>query len=306
MHPQIRPRGMTGHRRPIAHHFTVDVEEYFQVSAFERYVSRADWDQFESRVAGSVYRLLALLQRHQASATFFVLGWVAERHPLLIKAIAGAGHEIASHGWDHARVTEQTPEQFRESVRRTKDLLEGMVGAPVLGFRAPSFSIVPGREWALDILVEEGYVYDSSLFPIVRRGYGYPGAERDPHVLSLPAGALVELPPTTLRRAWLNVPAGGGGYFRLLPYGLARAAFRDCAGRGAPGMFYVHPWEVDADQPRLTVNWATRQRHYGGLARTLPRLERFLTEFRFISVQRSGTVARLLSRVAEPVAVGEL
>src|SRR5262249_39398853 len=150
---------------PMAHHFTVDVEEYFQVSAFERYVSRADWDQFESRVAGSVYRLLALLQRHQASATFFVLGWVAQRHPLLIKAIAGAGHEIASHGWDHARVTEQTPEQFRESVRRTKDLLEGMVGAPVLGFRAPSFSIVPGREWALDILVEEGYAYDSSLFP---------------------------------------------------------------------------------------------------------------------------------------------
>jgi polysaccharide deacetylase family protein (PEP-CTERM system associated) len=289
----------------IAHHFTVDVEEYFQVSAFERFVPRRDWDRFESRVARSVYRLLALLQRHRARGTFFVLGWVAERHPLLIKAIAGAGHEIASHGWDHVRVTQQTPEEFRDSVRRTKETLESLVGEPVLGFRAPSFSIVPGREWALDVLMEEGYAYDSSLFPVRRRGYGYPGAARDPHIRRSTAGAIVELPPTTLRRAGVNFPAGGGAYFRLFPYALARAGLRDCARRGVPGMFYVHPWEVDAEQPRLLVPWTTRQRHYGGLARTIPRLERLLSEFRFDSVRGTATVDRLLPHGVRPIPVSQ-
>lgn len=290
-------------RTATAHHFTVDVEEYFQVSAFEPYVARRDWDRLESRVAGAVYRLLALLQRHRARGTFFVLGWVAERHPLLIKAIAGAGHEIASHGWDHVRVTEQTPEQFRESVRRTKDVLETMVGLPVVGFRAPSFSIVPGREWALDVLIEEGHTYDSSLFPVSRRGYGYPGAERDPHVRRSPAGALVELPPTTLRRAGFNFPAAGGAYFRLFPYALVRTALRDCERRSVPGMFYLHPWEVDVEQPRVRVSWATEQRHYRGIERTMPRLERLLSDFRFTSVRGGGTVTRLLPRAAEPVPV---
>jgi len=294
---------MRTRQAPIAHHFTVDVEEHFQVSAFEPYVSRGDWDRLESRVAGAVYRLLALLQRHRARGTFFVLGWVAERHPLLIKAIAGAGHEVASHGWDHARVTEQTPEQFRGSVRSTKDLLENLVGAPVVGFRAPSFSIVPGREWALDILIEEGHTYDSSLFPVWRRGYGYPRAPRDPHVWRCGAGAIVEIPPATLRRAAFNFPAGGGAYFRLFPYALSRAALRDCARRGVPGMFYVHPWEVDPEQPRLNVSWATRQRHYGGLERTTPRLGRLLSEFRFTSVRAGGTVSQLLDPVGEPLAV---
>jgi len=288
----------------IEHHFTVDVEEYFQVSAFEPYVARADWHRFESRVTGAVDALLALLDRYQARATFFVLGWVAERHPLLVKGIASAGHEVASHGWDHRRVTEQSPEQFRESVRCTKRALESLVGDPVLGFRAPSFSIVPGREWALDILIEEGYTYDSSLFPIVRRGYGYPGGARDPHLLKSRAGMLVELPPATVRRAGINFPAAGGGYFRLLPYTLTRVAFRDCARRGAPGTFYVHPWEVDPDQPRMNGSWSARTRHYGGLARTLPRLERLLAEFRFNSVRGAGTVARLLPHMAEPQPAG--
>ena len=279
---------------PIEHHFTVDVEEYFQVSAFEPFVAQTEWGGFESRVGGSVHKLLALLERYDAHGTFFVLGWIAERHPSLVKAIAAAGHEVASHGWDHRRITQQTPDQLRESVRRTKHVLEDAVGVPVVGFRAPSFSIVPGREWALGVLVEEGYVYDSSLFPIVRRGYGYPDGARDPHVLRTQAGPLVELPPATLRRAGVNFPAAGGGYFRQLPYALTRAAFRDCTRRDVPGTFYVHPWELDPDQPRLPVSWSARARHYGGLKRTAPRLERLLTEFRFNSVRGNGTVARLL------------
>jgi polysaccharide deacetylase family protein (PEP-CTERM system associated) len=273
----------------------VDVEEYFQVSAFESHIAQADWDSLESRVVPSVHKLLALLARHGARATFFILGWVAERHPVLVKAIAAAGHEVASHGWDHRRITQQTPDQLRESVRRTKAVLEAAVGVPVVGFRAPSFSIVPGREWALDVLIEEGYAYDSSIFPIIRRGYGYPNAPRDPYVLRSPSGPLVELPLTTLRRAGVNLPAAGGAYFRLFPYALPRAAFRDCTRRGVPGMFYVHPWELDPEQPRLPVSWSARARHYGGLTRTTPRLERLLTEFAFDSVRGAGTLARLLA-----------
>ncbi len=268
----------------IKHHFTVDVEEYFQVTAFEPHVRRADWECFESRVAGCVSRLLDLLASREARATFFTLGWVAQRHPDLVRRIGRAGHEIASHGWDHRRVTEQSALTFRDSVRRSKDLLEDLAGAPVLGFRAPSFSIVPGREWALDVLIEEGYRYDSSLFPVRRQGYGYVNGRPDPHRLERPAGRLLEVPPTTLHWWGANVPAGGGAYFRLFPYAVGRAAFRDCERRGVPGTFYIHPWEVDPGQPRLDVPWPTRLRHYAGLRRTLPRLERLLAEFEFTAI----------------------
>ena len=198
----------------IEHHFTVDVEEYFQVSAFEPHVSRTKWDRFESRVTSAVDTLLALLERHGARQGIPSLWGGSRSDTRLVKAIGAAGHEVASHGLDHRRVTEQSPEQFRESVRRTKAVLEDIVGQPVVGFRAPSFSIVPGREWALDLLIEEGYTYDSSLFPISRRGYGYAGGARDPHLLKSQAGTLVELPPATLRRAGINFPAAGGAYFR--------------------------------------------------------------------------------------------
>ena len=269
---------------PVQHHFTVDVEEHFQVSAFERIVPRTDWGRHESRVGASVARLLELLARHGARGTFFVLGWVAERHPEVVRRIAAAGHEIASHGWDHVRVTELTPAQFRESVRRTKQTLEALTGTCVIGYRAPSFSIVPTREWALDVLLEEGHRYDSSLFPIRRPGYGYPGARPDPHWLERSGGRLFELPPATLARFGARLPAGGGAYFRLFPYAFVRAAFLDCERRGIPGTFYIHPWEVDPDQPRLVVPLLTRVRHYGGLARTRPRLERLLAEFRFTAI----------------------
>ena len=275
----------------IAHHFTVDLEEYFQVSAFESRVARSQWGRFESRVVGQVAQLLDLLDRHEARATFFVLGWLAYRQGDLIRAIARAGHEVASHGWNHARVTHQSPAQFRSSIRRTKDTLEQISGAPVLGFRAPSFSIVPGREWALDILVEEGYRYDSSLFPVRRPGYGYPAGSPDPHWLERPSGRLAEIPPTTLHWCGLRLPAAGGAYFRLLPYGLVRAAFRQCEGRGVSGTFYIHPWELDPAQPRLPVSWLTRVRHYTGLRRTAERLDRLLGDFRFTAVR--DTVAAL-------------
>ncbi len=274
-----------------AHHFTVDVEEYFQVSAFEPRVPRESWDRLESRVVTSMSRLLDLLGDHEASGTFFVLGWIAERHPELVRAIADAGHEIASHGQDHRRVTHQTPEEFRASVRRSKQVLEDVTGTPVLGFRAPSFSIVPGLEWALDVLLEEGYAYDSSLFPVRRRGYGYPGGQRDPYWIERPAGRLAEVPPATLLRWGMSLPAGGGAYFRLFPYWLVRAALLDSQRRRVPATFYIHPWEVDPGQPRLAVPWTTRIRHYGGLGGTLERLRRLLGEFRFTQI--SGTVASL-------------
>jgi polysaccharide deacetylase family protein (PEP-CTERM system associated) len=277
-----------------AHHFTIDLEEYFHVSALEGRIARSDWERLESRVASQVALLLELLARHEARATVFVLGWLAERQGELVQAIADAGHEIASHGWDHVRVTHQTPRQFRDSVRRSKQVLEDITGRVVLGFRAPSFSIVPGREWALDVLVEEGYSYDSSLFPVRRPGgqYGYPQGRPDPHWLARAAGPLAEFPPSTLEWWGLRLPAAGGAYFRLLPYGLARAALRQCERRSASGTFYIHPWELDPGQPRFAVPWSTRVRHYGGLRGTPRRIDRLLGEFRFTPIEANLLLRR--------------
>lgn len=266
------------------HHFTIDVEDYFQVSALEPFVPRESWEGMERRVERNTDLLLDALAEHRSQATCFVLGWIAERHPELVRRIAAAGHEVASHGQDHRRVTEQTPDEFRRSIRRSKQVLEDITGTPVLGFRAPSFSLVAGREWALDILVEEGYAYDSSLFPVRRRGYGYAGGQREPYVMERAGGVLEEFPPATVRIGGYTAPAAGGAYFRLLPYGLVKAGLRDAERRGVPGTFYIHPWEIDSAQPRIAVSALTRIRHYGGLARTLPRLKRLLTEFRFESI----------------------
>ena len=278
-----------------SHFFTVDVEEYYQVLALAPYVPRDQWDSFESRVEASTRLVLELCARHQATGTFFVVGCVAERHPTLVKEIVAAGHEVASHTWDHRRIPDQSRDAFRESVRKTKAVLEGLTGTPCVGFRAPSFSIVRGEEWALDVLLEEGYRYDSSLFPVTRRGYGYVGGERDPYWLDRPAGRLAEVPPATLRRLGANWPAAGGAYFRLLPYPLIAASLRDAARRGRPGTFYIHPWELDPGQPRLPVGRLTAVRHYGGLGRMASRLERLLGEFRFApiapSLERSPAAA---------------
>ena len=271
----------------IKHHFTVDVEEYFQVSAFEPYVARSQWDELPSRVELGVRCILDLLDEHGARGTFFILSWVAERQRALVRDIARYGHEIASHGTDHRRVTELTPQEFRESVRTSKRLLEDIARQPVVGYRAPSFSITRDHEWALDILVEEGYRYDSSLFPVRRPGYGFAGGERDPHVMRRPSGILKEIPPATVEWGGQVFPAGGGAYFRILPYSLVASALRSAERRSVPGTFYIHPWEVDPEQPRFSVPVTTRIRHYGGLARATSRLRRLLSTFRFSAIAES-------------------
>jgi polysaccharide deacetylase family protein (PEP-CTERM system associated) len=270
----------------VEHLFSVDVEEHFQVVALQRWAPRATWDSHPSRVTRNVDQLLDLMARHGSVGTFFTLGWVASKQPDLVRRIAAAGHEIASHGWWHRQVTRLSPAEFREDVRSSRAILEDLSGQRVLGFRAPSFSIVPGYEWAFDVLLEEGYRYDSSLFPIRRPDYGWPGAPPEPHSIRRPAGTLLEIPMATTVIAGVRVPAAGGGYFRQLPYRLAARALTEHAARGLPAMFYIHPWEVDPDQPRFPVDLVTRLRHYGGLGRTMPRLERLFSQFRFTSVAR--------------------
>jgi polysaccharide deacetylase family protein (PEP-CTERM system associated) len=265
----------------VYHHFTVDVEEHFQVSALEPFVERSAWETMPTRVSGSTYRLLDLLDQYQMRGTFFTLGWIAERYPDLVKEIARRGHEVASHGTDHKRITFLTPEEFRISVRDSKRILEDVSGQAILGFRAPSFSIVPGREWALDILIEEGYTYDSSLYPVKRSGYGYASALWYPHVLERTAGKLIEFPPATLKAFGARLPAGGGAYLRLLPKGLIESALNQAEAGEYPGTVYIHPWEVDPDQPRLPVPTLTKIRHYGRLARTYSRLEELVRRYSF-------------------------
>jgi polysaccharide deacetylase family protein (PEP-CTERM system associated) len=269
----------------IVNAMSVDVEDYFQVSAFDRVVSRAGWDGFESRVVSNTQRVLDLFDRAGVRSTFFVLGWVAERYPALVREIAAAGHEVASHGYHHQLIYTLTPTQFREDVRAAKSVLEQAAGAPVLGYRAPSYSIIESSLWALDVLVEEGYAYDASIFPIHHDRYGIPNAERHAHVLRRRSGALIELPASTMRVGGVNLPIAGGGYFRLLPYawtrwGIGRVNRRE----RKPVVFYFHPWEIDPGQPRFAVGRASRIRHYTGLGRTPARLRRLLSEFRFKSV----------------------
>jgi polysaccharide deacetylase family protein (PEP-CTERM system associated) len=279
----------------IRHHFTVDVEEYFQVAALAPYVARGAWEATPSRLTVGMRPLLALLAEQHVRGTFFVLGWVAKHHPALVRELAASGHEVASHGWGHEKVTTLSPNAFRASVRDTKNALEDLTGTAVLGYRAPSFSIVRGGEWALEILVEEGYRYDSSLYPVRRSGYGFLGGGRDPYRIETPAGALDELPPATLRCASATLPAGGGAYLRLLPYELVRAAFVTAERRGVPATFYIHPWELDPGQPRLDVPLLTRIRHYGGLRRTLPRLRRLLSQFAFQPIAETLELTRPLA-----------
>ena len=272
---------------PPTHFFTVDVEEYFQVRALRSVVSRDEWLSRPSRVAKSIDDLLACLDRHEARGTFFLLGWIARYHPEVVRSIARAGHEIASHGFWHEQVTSLTPAQFLEDVRSSKCELEDVTGTQVLGYRAPSFSIIPGWEWAFDVLIEAGYRYDSSLFPIRRRGYGYPSAQRTPHVIQRPKGTLAEFPLATTKILSYQVPAAGGGYLRQFPLAVIRRAFREASERGESATFYIHPWEIDPEQPRLAVSQLNRLRHYRGLDAALERIERLLEEFSFDAIASS-------------------
>jgi polysaccharide deacetylase family protein (PEP-CTERM system associated) len=287
---------------PIVNAMTVDVEDYFQVSAFDAVLPRSRWDAMESRVVGNTERLLAIFAEHRVRATFFVLGWVAERFPGLVRAIAEHGHEIASHGYGHGLVYDQARDAFREDVRRSKGLLESACGAEVRGYRAPSFSITMRSLWALDVLIEEGFEYDASIFPIHHDRYGIPSSPRHPYRIERRAGSLVETPGSTTAWGPFNVPVAGGGYFRILPYawtkwGIGRINRRD----RRPAIFYLHPWEIDPAQPRLHASALSRFRHYRNLDRTEVRLRRLLTDFRFDTV-RTLVDAALPSLRSEAIA----
>jgi polysaccharide deacetylase family protein (PEP-CTERM system associated) len=272
----------------IRHHFTVDVEEYFHPTALAPFYPMVEWPGLERRSPGIVERLLDLLDRTGVRGTFFVLGWLAEKEPAMVRSIASRGHEVASHGYEHELVGRLGPEGFRESVRRSKCALEETAGRPVLGYRAPSFSIVPGLEWAFDILIEEGYRYDASLFPVSQHPtYGYPTAGLDPYWIERPSGALAEFPATTARVLGTTVPASGGAYFRLLPYGLVQTGLGQAERRRQSGMFYTHPWELDHWKPRVSAPWLQRVRTFAGRRRCWSRLQRLLGEFGFQPVERT-------------------
>jgi polysaccharide deacetylase family protein (PEP-CTERM system associated) len=284
---------------------TIDVEDYFHVSAFDGVVPRSSWATLECRVERNTDRLLEIFDRHGIKATFFVLGWVAERYPALVRRIAAAGHEIASHGFAHRLVYDLTPSTFRDDVRRSKAVIESAGGAAVHGYRAPSYSITPRSLWALDILIEEGFSYDASIFPIHHDRYGIPVSARHPYRIERKSGQLTEVPGSTVQWGPLNMPVAGGGYFRIFPYqwtawGIRRINAREL--RAA--IFYLHPWEIDPDQPRLPAGFLTRFRHYRNLTSTEQRLERLIRDFPFgplRTVLRQGGTQAVTGAQAAPL-----
>jgi polysaccharide deacetylase family protein (PEP-CTERM system associated) len=271
----------------IVNAMSCDVEDYFQVQAFFAHLDRADWPRQESRVERNTDRVLALLDEAGVQATFFTLGWVAERHPEVVSRIVAGGHELASHGMAHFRADGQNPSEFRADVSRARTLLEDVGGVPVRGYRAASFSIGVGNLWAFDVLAEAGYAYSSSIYPVQHDIYGMPEAPRAPF---RPRGAngVLEVPIATVRLMGRNLQCGGGGYFRLLPYGFSRWAI-DRVNRveGRPSVFYFHPWEVDPEQPVIPgIGLKTRIRHYTNLGRMADRLARVLRDFRWDRMDR--------------------
>lgn len=272
---------------------TIDVEDYFQVTAFEKVVARADWDAYPSRVDNNTRRVMGILDEFGLKGTFFVLGWVAQRFPQLVRDIAGNGHEVACHGYGHELVYNMTPESFRKDIRLSKSTLEDITGQPVLGYRAPSYSIVKRSMWALDVLIEEGFTYDSSIFPIVHDNYGIPGAERFPHIISRPGGTIREFPLTTMNiplpGRTLALPIAGGGYLRLLPVSFIKMGMRHINRIDKqPAVLYFHPWEVDPDQPRIKARLKSRFRHYLNLKATEEKIRSLFKGLKF------GTMATVL------------
>lgn len=262
----------------ITNALTIDVEDYFQVSAFAPFIERSDWDRRECRVERNVDRILALLDTHDTHATFFTLGWIAERYPALVRRIVAGGHELASHGFGHERVSDLSEADFFNDIHRAKALLEDIGGMQVQGYRAPSFSIGAGNLWALDALQRAGYRYSSSIYPIQHDHYGMPDAPRFAHQVR---ENLMEIPPTTLRIFQRNLPSSGGGYFRLFPYPLSRWMLRQVHRQDrSPAVFYFHPWEIDVDQPKVQgISFKTRFRHYVNIGRMEQRLGQLLQDF---------------------------
>jgi polysaccharide deacetylase family protein (PEP-CTERM system associated) len=263
---------------PRLNAFTVDVEDYYQVEAFKGVIDSASWDRMPSRVDRNTDRLLGLFDKAGAKATFFVLGWIAERHPGLVRRIVAEGHELGSHGYAHQLAHLQSEDVFRDDVRKAKHILEDLGGVPVRGYRAPTFSIRRENWWAYDVLSEEGYAYSSSLYPVAHDLYGMPEA---PVTAFRPQqSSLVELPLSTFRIGKRNLPCSGGGYFRLLPYAISRRCIdRSLEQRRAPYIFYCHPWEFDPEQPRIDAGWKSRFRHYTNISRMESRVSRLLRAY---------------------------
>lgn len=285
--PSTRGSATMESKAAISNAFTIDVEDYYHVSALASAIPRDQWSQRESRVAASTDRLLAMLDAKRIKGTFFVLGWVADKVPELVKRIASQGHEVACHGYSHELIYRQTPGVFAEETRRSKTLLEDLTGLPVIGYRAASFSITPRSRWALDTLIEQGFLYDSSIFPVRHDRYGMPGADRAPGYVHAPSGGrIAEFPMSTAAFGPVRVPVSGGGYFRLLPYWFTRNGLRSINERdGMPFTFYLHPWEIDVDQPKVEVGFVSRFRHYTNLSKCEARLQRLLADFSFTTMR---------------------
>lgn len=273
----------------VRHAMTVDVEDYFHVSAFAKQIAPAQWEQWPATVERNTRRLLDLFDETHIKSTFFILGWVAERYPQLIREIVARGHELASHGYSHQLVYKQTPDVFRAETLRSKQLLEDIGQAPIVGYRAASYSITRQSLWALDILVELGFQWDSSIFPVYHDRYGIPASPKRPYRIRTAGGDLLEFPLTTAKLLGYTLPAAGGGYFRLYPYALSQWLFANAAeGNRTPVIFYLHPWEIDPDQPRVPgASLLSRFRHYNNLERCLPRLKKLIATFPFGTVSES-------------------
>lgn len=270
---------------PTVNALTIDVEDYFHVSAFAREIDVSEWDQFECRVERNTHALLDIMSAADTRATFFVLGWVAERYPNLVRELHDRGHEVACHGYSHQLIYNQSPEVFHAETDKAKKLLEDVTGEPVLGYRAASYSVTRSSLWALDTIAELGFQYDSSIFPIRHDRYGLIGGPVAPHVLDLPSGRdLVEFPISTARFGNTTLPLTGGGYFRLYPYALSKWLIKRNVRANEPVVFYLHPWEVDPQQPRIDSSLLSRFRHYNNLSRTADRLRRLVTDFPFTTM----------------------
>lgn len=274
----------------ITHAMTVDVEDYYHVAAFAKVIDPAEWDKWPSRVEANTDKLLQLFSDADIKITFFILGWVAERYPELVKRIRAQGHEIASHGYSHQLIYKQTPEVFRSETAKSKQILEDLGQMPVIGYRAASYSITRKSLWALDTLADLGFTWDSSIFPTRHDNYGIPGSPEEPYTIITRSGAqLTEFPLTTAKVLGQAIPAAGGGYFRQYPYVLSRWLFeRASLGQRKPQIFYLHPWEIDPEQPRVpNASWFSNFRHYTNLQRCMPRLERMISDFKFGTISQS-------------------
>lgn len=276
----------------VSNVFSVDVEDYFHVEAFSDVVDRAKWDAYPCRVEDNTRRLLDLADKLNRRGTFFILGWVAERYPSLVREIVSRGHEPACHSYWHRLIYKLTPAEFREDTLRAKSVIEQAAGVPVYGYRAPSYSITARSLWALDVLAEAGFRYDSSIFPINHDIYGIPDAPRFPFRVETPSGELVEYPITTFRLIGdRNLPVGGGGYLRIFPFWYTKMGFRKVRAEALPLIVYIHPWEIDPEQPRLAGRFKSRLRHYTNLSKTEARLSRLLQLDEFNTFQASGLEA---------------